>query len=238
MLTIAHRGASAYAAENTRAAFDLAIEMRADLIETDVQLTRDNELVLIHDDLVDRTTDGQGPVSDHTLEELRRLDAGSWFGSEFVGERVMTLQDFVGEYVPRIPACLEIKDAFATAPLIDYLRGTPEVAARVQVTSFFWHAALLATTLLDCPTGFLAKTFNRDIVDRCAARGIAQVCPPATALDAGLVAYAHERGLVVRAWGIREREDVDRLFATGADGATTNWPDWIIDHPRRREVTA
>jgi glycerophosphoryl diester phosphodiesterase len=234
MLTIAHRGASAYAPENTRAAFDRAIEMRADMIETDVQLTRDSELVLIHDDLVDRTTDGQGPVGDHDLESLLRLDAGSWFGAEFAGERIVTLRDFCDEYVPRIPVCLEIKDPFATAPLIDFLRSRPEVTARAQVTSFYWHAALLATTLLDCTAGFLAKAFNRDTIDRCASRGLAQVCPPASALDAGLVGYAHQRGLAVRSWGVRDREDVDRLFETRADGATTNWPDWIIDHPRRK----
>ena len=237
MLTIAHRGASAYAPENTRAAFDRAIAMGADMIETDVQLTRDSELVLIHDDLVDRTTDGQGPVADYDLEDVLRLDAGSWFGPKFAGERIVILRGFCDEYATRIPVCLEIKDPFATAPLIDFMRNRPEVTARAQVTSFYWHAALLATTLLECPVGFLAKAFNRDIIDRCASRGLAQVCPPARALDAGLVAYAHERGLVVRAWGIRDREDVDRLFATGADGATTNWPDWIIDRAQRQAAS-
>ncbi len=237
MLTIAHRGASAYAPENTRAAFDLAIEMGADVIETDIQLTRDGELVLIHDDLVDRTTDGKGPVADHDLADFQRLDAGAWFDSQFAGERILTLDAFCFDYVPRVPACLEIKEPFAAASTIAFLEAHPEVATRVQVTSFSWTAATTAAASLDVPVGFLARAFNRDIIDRCANRGLAQICPPVAELDAELVAHAHMSGLTVRAWGIRERADIDRLFATGADGATTNWPDWIIDHPENQERT-
>jgi glycerophosphoryl diester phosphodiesterase len=231
MLTIAHRGASAYAPENTRAAFDRAIEMGAPMIETDVQQTRDNELVLIHDDVVDRTTDGMGPVADHELEDLLRLDAGSWFDAAFAGERIVTLRAFCSEYLPRIPACLEIKEPFAADPLIDFLAAHPEALARIHLTSFSWQAVVRATAALDVPTGFLSRSFNRDLVDRCARRGLAQICPPASALDADLIGYAHERGLAVRAWGVASREDVDRLFATGADGATCNWPDWMLEHP-------
>jgi len=90
---IAHRGASGYAPENTRAAFDLAIAMGADAIETDVRLTADGHPVLFHDAVVDRVSDGRGPVDDHTLEELRRLDLGSWFGSDAAGERLLTLDE-------------------------------------------------------------------------------------------------------------------------------------------------
>src|SRR5690606_26274520 len=107
---IAHRGASGYAPENTRAAFEKAIAMDADAIETDVRLSADGHLVLVHDATVTRTTDGRGPVADHTLAELRSLDAGRWLGPQFEGERVATLSELVEEFVPRIPAVLEIKD--------------------------------------------------------------------------------------------------------------------------------
>ncbi|MBD5071934.1 glycerophosphodiester phosphodiesterase, partial [Xanthomonas citri pv. citri] len=80
MYIIAHRGASGYAPENTIAAFDLAVKMNADMIELDVQLTKDRQIVVIHDDRVDRTTNGSGFVKDFTLEELQKLDAGSWYG--------------------------------------------------------------------------------------------------------------------------------------------------------------
>lgn len=83
MYIIAHRGASGYAPENTIAAFDLAVKMNADMIELDVQLTKDRQIVVIHDDRVDRTTNGSGFVKDFTLEELQKLDAGSWYGPLF-----------------------------------------------------------------------------------------------------------------------------------------------------------
>ncbi len=95
MLSIAHRGASGYAPENTFAAFRRALAMGVAFIETDLQLSRDARLVAIHDATVNRTTNGQGAVHDMTLAELRRLDAGSWFGSEFSGERIPTIEEIL-----------------------------------------------------------------------------------------------------------------------------------------------
>lgn len=231
MLVIAHRGASAYAPENTRAAFDLAIRMGSDQIETDVQVTRDGELVLIHDDLVDRTSDGLGPVADYTLAELRQLDFGTWFDPEGVPQRIVTLAEFRSEYLSRIPVCLEIKDPLAADVLIRFLQSEAHPEGRVQITSFSWSAVLRAREALDYPIGFLSRTFNEDLIERCTGRGFAQICPPVHLLDAALVEAAHRRGLTVRAWGVKQRSDVDRFFETGADGATTNWPDWITGHP-------
>lgn len=227
MLNIAHRGASGYAPENTRAAFERAIEMGANAIETDVRLTIDGELVLMHDATVTRTTNGHGPVADHTLAELRALDAGGWFGEEHAGERVVTLDELVREFVPRIPVVLEIKDVDATAPVIDAI-AEAGISERVQVTSFIWSALLKAKVLAPNLTyGFLSPEFDTDIVQRCVNRGLGQICPHVDTLTANLVAEAHDAGLVVRAYGISRREQIAHLFATGADGATVNWTDWI-----------
>src|SRR6266702_780459 len=95
MLAIAHRGASGNAPENTLAAFRKAVALGATFIETDLQLSRDARFVAIHDATVNRTTNGQGAVHDMTLADLRRLDAGSWFGSEFAGERIPTLEEIL-----------------------------------------------------------------------------------------------------------------------------------------------
>lgn len=92
-LIIAHRGASAYAPENTMASFIKALEMNADGIELDVHMTKDKALVVCHDEKVDRTTDGEGFVKDFTLEEIKSLDAGSWFGEEFKGQRIPELRE-------------------------------------------------------------------------------------------------------------------------------------------------
>ncbi|MFO7776119.1 MAG: glycerophosphodiester phosphodiesterase family protein [Candidatus Hydrogenedentota bacterium] len=90
---IAHRGASAQAPENTLAALQLAMEMGADWVHVNCRLSRDDKVVAIHDETLDRTTDGSGAVRRHTLEELKELDAGSWKGEEFVGEQIPTLAE-------------------------------------------------------------------------------------------------------------------------------------------------
>lgn len=94
MDTVAHRGASGYAPENTIAAFDKALEMKVDYIEIDVQRSKDGELVVMHDNKVDRTTDGTGYIKDLTFEQLRSLDAGSWKGEQFTGEKSRHLEKF------------------------------------------------------------------------------------------------------------------------------------------------
>src|SRR6188474_1210870 len=92
-ILIAHRGGSLEAPENTMAAFRHAIEVGMRLVELDVQLSSDGEMVVIHDETLDRTTDGTGAVHDYTLEELRQFDAGTKFGPQFVGERIPTLRE-------------------------------------------------------------------------------------------------------------------------------------------------
>ncbi len=227
MLNIAHRGASGYAPENTRAAFERAVEMGADMIETDVQLAHDGALVLFHDTTVTRTSNGHGPVADYTLDELRGLDIGRWFAPEFAGERILTLAEMVAEFVPRIPVVLEIKDPRATPALIEAIRAAG-IADRVHVTSFFWPALLDAGKFDRSLTlGFLTRVFDADIIRRCVNRGLAQICPHVDSLTTDLVATVHDAGLIVRAHGISERHQIDRLFDTGVDGATVNWPDWI-----------
>jgi len=90
---IAHRGASAYAPENTLAAFRLAAEMRADWFELDCRLTGDDQLIILHNDTVDKTTNGKGAAGEMTLAHLRTLDAGSWFEPKFAGERLPTFEE-------------------------------------------------------------------------------------------------------------------------------------------------
>ena len=106
-----HRGASAVAPENTYAAFEQAIADRGEYTETDIRATSDGALVLMHDATLDRTTSGAGPVSAITLDELRKLDAGSWFGEAFRGERIPELPEFLTWIEARAPfgAAIEVK---------------------------------------------------------------------------------------------------------------------------------
>ena len=92
-LVIAHRGASGYAPENTLCAFEKALEMGCDGLELDIHFSKDKHLIVCHDEKVDRTTNGKGLIKDMTLQEIKELDAGSWYNSEFSDERIPTLEE-------------------------------------------------------------------------------------------------------------------------------------------------
>ncbi len=107
VLVIAHRGASGVAPENTIASFQKALAAGADALELDVRLSKDGEVVVIHDSTIDRTTNKTGRVADHTLAQLKELDAGSWFSPQFSKERIPTLQEVIG--LARGRALMEIE---------------------------------------------------------------------------------------------------------------------------------
>src|SRR5277367_2784856 len=166
VLVIAHRGASGHAPENTLAAFKRAIALGATFIETDLQLSRDTRFVAIHDDTVNRTTNGHGKVHDLTLAELRRLDAGSWFGSEFTGERVPTLEEIL-EFAKKhdVVFYLELKPGGSWGgehALIGNLRESGEIA-RTVVISF--DAAILAAVRKIEPTLMTGLLYDGQIED-------------------------------------------------------------------------
>ncbi len=118
---IAHRGASAYAPENTVVAFQRAIDMRADWFELDCRLSRDGHVVILHDNDLKRTTNCEGTVADKTLAELKTLDAGSWFSPDFAGEPIPTLGEALDLAKDRIGVYIEIKSCADDGPLIQQL---------------------------------------------------------------------------------------------------------------------
>lgn len=131
----AHRGGARDAPENTLAAFAEGIERGADLIELDVHLSRDGELVVIHDHTVDRTTDGSGAVHDLTLAELQRLDAGGWFAPRFAGERIPSLAEVVAAVDRRAGLAIELKGWPAAATdLADAVVALLEQTRTVETT--------------------------------------------------------------------------------------------------------
>ncbi|WP_457755642.1 glycerophosphodiester phosphodiesterase [Thermodesulfatator indicus] len=132
---IAHRGASYYAPENTIAAFYIAQELQADGIELDVHLTKDNKLVVIHDKTTERTGDKNVIVSKATLEELKAIDVGSWFGPQFKGEKIPTLEEVINKFRD-LEIYIEIKSGKEAAfPLFSALEKVKE-KERLMVFSF------------------------------------------------------------------------------------------------------
>lgn len=128
---IAHRGASAYAPENTLAAFERAVEMGSHWYELDCHLSADNGVIVIHDGNLKRTTGIDKPVSAATLEEMRALDAGSWFAPEFAGERLPTLEESLRMAKGRIGVYVEIKSAEDDAALFDAIRLDAQIPAPI-----------------------------------------------------------------------------------------------------------
>ena len=110
VIRVGHRGAKGHAPENTLAAFQRGLELGAQVVETDVHLSSDGEVVVIHDHTVDRTTNGKGYVKDMSLAELKQLDAGAWFDSRFQGQRILTLAELLEWAHPRVPVAIEIKN--------------------------------------------------------------------------------------------------------------------------------
>ena len=186
-MNIAHRGASSYAPENTFAAYDKALAMGVHQIELDVHFTSDDHLIVIHDDTVDRTTNGSGPVAEHTLAELRTLDAGSWFGLQYAGERIRTLGEVLEHYKGRHHFHIEIKardvPGLATRT-IDMVRGYG-LTDDVTITSFWkpWVDESRAYAP-EISTGWLVplgpgSQWDDSIMDQALESGFTQVCPRA-----------------------------------------------------------
>ncbi|MBM3344275.1 MAG: hypothetical protein FJY56_19500 [Betaproteobacteria bacterium] len=229
-LVIAHRGASSYAPENTFAAFDLALAMGAHHLELDVQMTRDEHLVVIHDDLVDRTSDGNGPVNSHTLAQLQALDAGAWFDAKFAGERILTLQALLERYRGRAHLHVEIKGkteglSERTADIIRRA-GWPQA---VTITSFQKDKLqALRAYAPELPAGWLLRNIDDDITGAATRLGIGQPCPKAEWVTPELVTRLREAGFNVRAWGVSNVDLMLRCVQAGVDGMTVNFPDKLI----------
>ncbi len=239
---IGHRGASGHAPENTIAAFRGAVEMGARFIETDLQLTRDARVIAIHDSTLDRTTNGRGQVHSQTLEEIRALDAGAWFGSvappSFAGERVPTLGEilsFTREH--DVNFYLEIKSGETWGvehAVVGEVRDA-NASARIVILSFD-PGILNSVYRLDetMMTGFLCEHPSSDLVERAVQLGARQLAPRGDLITPALVEKAHVAGLQVVAWTINEPEQMRRLMDAGVDGIMTDFPDRLVRAVRER----
>ena len=229
-MAIAHRGASSYAPENTFAAFDLALSMGARHIELDVEATRDGHIVVIHDDTVDRTTDGSGPVAGQTLEALQALDAGSWFGKEFAGQRIPLFRDVLSRYKGRVHIHTEIKGRSAqlsqrTADLVRQHGMTDQVT----ITSFQKvRLEEMRVYAPELPAGWLLAQVGDGEIAQARELGLRQVCPRANIVTPELVRRLHAEGFAVRAWGVGTEVLMWQVVEAGADGMTVNFPDKLI----------
>jgi len=236
-LCFAHRGARAYLPENTLPAFNLAYDLGADGIECDVQRTSDGHLIIIHDDTINRTTNGVGPVSAYALDQLRALDAGRYKG---IPAQVPTLE----ETLALVRACggqlnLEIKgassiEAVETAEAAEPTLRTldDDMRARLLVSSFEHSAIRLLKEQL--PRLRIAALYGerewrgRDMIAPALALGAEAIHPPHSLVTRALVGDAHEAGLHVNVWTVNLYATIRRLIQLGVDGIFSDYPERVV----------
>ncbi|NIS82743.1 MAG: hypothetical protein GTO14_21665 [Anaerolineales bacterium] len=230
---IAHRGASGYAPENTMAAFQLAEKMGVSEVELDVQFSKDHQLVLCHDLILDRYGYPGIRVADLTLDELLKLDMGSWY-SPFLygGEPLLSLETLFDTFGDHFVYHVELK---ATVEGITQAVAKTVTANRLQeraiITSFHLEALSEIKELApDLRIGWLIKNnaFSREKVTRAIDAGVFQICPPANETNKEKVSAARSSIPEVRAHSVKGITDMLQAIEAGCDGMTVNWPDWLV----------
>jgi glycerophosphoryl diester phosphodiesterase len=227
----AHRGASAHAPENTLAAFELALEHGADAIEFDVKLTADGQVVGHHDPSLERTTNGKGRLGDFSLGELKKLDAGAWFGEAWRGERIPTLAEIFETVGDKMFMNIELTN-YAT-PFDKLVEKVAELVRRyhmeerVLYSSFLPHNLMRAGALtpglprgqlaLPGPAGWWQRRWGNFLK-------IQAEHPFSADVSAASVIRAHARGRRVYTWTVNDPDEMRRLQALGVDGIFTDDP--------------
>ncbi len=228
----AHRGSSAYTPENTLAAFKLAVEQHAQAIELDAMLSSDGQVVVIHDDTVDRTTNGTGRVSSLTLAELKQLDAGSKFDASYSLERLPTLAEVFDAFAHQIYIDVELKNY--TSPLNDLsdkvisLVKEYRLEKGVLLSSFNMIALLKARSLLPgIQLGLLTFKGLADLTLRSKMVRFSPLFafhPHYLDVSPQMVQTTHKAGARIHTYTVNQPDSLRKLFAMGVDGIFTDDP--------------
>ena len=223
-----HRGAPADEPENTLRSFSRALAVGVAAVELDVQLTKDGRLAVIHDETLDRTTNGRGLVKDFTLAELQRLDAGR-------GEPIPALEDVFDLVQGKAHLVVELKQPEAAGALLDFFQERQAFESATVIS--FWHPALKAlkeaeprlctgVLMVGCPADpvGLARAANSDAL----ILQYAYVTPE-------LVAAAHAAGLLVYVWNIDDVDTLKPYLTMHLDGIGSNRPNILIEYLKKVE---
>ena len=233
-LLVAHRGFRAKYPENTMIAFKAGVDAGAQMVELDVHLTRDHEVVVIHDDTLDRTTNGKGPVDDYTLTDLKKLDAGHWFDPRFAGEQIPTLREVLRQLSHRVLINIEIKsDIEQNTPVsgvieekvLDLLKREDAFSA-VLISSFDPRIIenIKGTNNLLAVAFISETTEGEKTVNFCRGLNVFSFHPNFLSVDKTVVEGMHEAGVHVFPYNVNSKLEFQRLIDTGADGLITDEP--------------
>jgi len=236
VLVIAHRGFSGAAPENTLAAFQKAIEVGSDMLELDVHLSKDGQLVVIHDPTLERTTNGRGRVFDYTLKELKQFDAGAWFAPNFSGEKLPTLEEVLELAKGKILVNIEIKKGdLAPYPITELADRALQVVDKAgmldQVIFSSFHPPALerikernsrvrVALLYHKPWDFLPEVTG--------GRTFAVLNLRHSYLTKEKIAKIRQQGMKVNTYTVNSAEELERFIHWGVDGIITDHPDRLI----------
>ncbi|GGH81050.1 glycerophosphoryl diester phosphodiesterase [Pullulanibacillus pueri] len=241
LMVIAHRGASGYAPEHTMAAYELAKKQGADYIEIDLQMTKDGDLIAMHDDTVDRTTNGHGQVKALTLKKIKQLDAGSWFNkanpdqakASYKGLKVPTLEEIIRHFGNSVNYYIEMKKpqeyGKMNQSLLDILKkhhliGSGEKKGHVIIESF--DADSLKSIHREFPEVETIQLGDASKMSLSTIKNYAVgVGPDVTTMNRAFIKRAHELGLVVHVWTVNDRETMEELKRWQVDAVFTNYDD-------------
>ena len=229
---MAHRGASGYAPENTLEAFELAVRMGAYGVELDVHLTKDGEIVVAHDETVERVSEGSGRIADMTLAELKRLHFNKTF-PEYVNARIPTLGEVFGLLGPAgLYINIELKNSYIDYPQLE--KKVIELAARENmldhiIFSSFNHYSMLRVKEID-KSLYCGLLYEATLIrpwEYAARLGMDALHPhfSEVLVPGGECEAAHAAGLQVNPWTVNSEEDLRAVIRAGADHIITNYPD-------------
>jgi len=234
-LVIAHRGGKKWAPENTLSAFKKSVDAGVDAIELDIHRCKSGELVVIHDETLDRTTDGHGLVKDRTYEELKSLSAGKWYAEEFTADRVPLLKDVLALVDGKCRIFIEVKNAPVEYPgieddliklLADYKHGD-----KICVISF--DHGFLKKFHQKAPqysVAFLDVAIVSDIGSYARSIGASGWNPGFGEIRKDAVDRAHAVGLTVNPWTVNEPDQWQSAVSMGVDGIITDDPAGLRDY--------
>ncbi|MBU5670333.1 glycerophosphodiester phosphodiesterase [Paenibacillus brevis] len=233
LINFAHRGAAGHRPENTMVSFQYALELGATGIETDVHMTRDGHLVLIHDETLQRTAESPAWVKDVTLEELRQLEAGSWYDEKYRGERIPTLEELlelVRHAERRVVLNLELKNGLIQYPelerkVIDAVRAYK--LSEQTVISSFNHYSLAECKALapEIRTGILYSEGLYEPWNYAKSIGAEALHAIQYAVRPEFVAAATAHGVVYHPFTVNEIHEMTALIQAGVAGIITDYPD-------------
>ncbi|NKB66638.1 MAG: hypothetical protein GKR89_06220 [Candidatus Latescibacteria bacterium] len=232
---IAHRGASAYAPENTAPAFQLARKMSITEVELDTQLSTDGVVVVCHDTTLQRYGHGDTDVEDLSSGELLSLDMGSWFSPfSFSGTPMMTLAQLLDDYGDDFIFHIELKGKAADLAAAVYSEVAPrDLLPKSIFTSFaIEQLARMREVSSGCRLGWLVQSFDQAILEQASELDLFQLCPRADLVSTELVEKGRQAVPEVRAWGMsgkpqEVRAKIQKVVESGTDGMTIDWPDWV-----------